>query len=54
MSHENFIAEAFYILGSSERIGKDKRAMLLPTNDCIWRSIGKSIFNLKVLINSIE
>lgn len=31
VSHENFIAEAFYKLGSSGSIGKDKRAVLLPT-----------------------
>lgn len=31
VSHENFIAEAFYKLGSSESIEKDKRAVLLPT-----------------------
>lgn len=30
LSHENFIAEAFYKLGSSESIEKEKRAVLLP------------------------
>lgn len=47
MPHENFIAEAFYKLGSSESIGKEKSSVI----NYIWRSISKTIFNLKAQLN---
>lgn len=42
VSHENFIAKAFYKLGSSESIAKDKRGVLLQTT--AFRDLSMSLF----------